>query len=61
MGVNRRNLKIMNFEHALHPGLGLEINNCEFGVRKIVPIAMSCSINADNFGSKIKTILAREL
>jgi hypothetical protein len=26
-GVNRRNLKIINFEHALHPGLGLEINN----------------------------------
>jgi hypothetical protein len=51
----------MNFEHTLHLGLGLEINNREFGVRKIVPIAMSCSINADNFGSKLKTILAREL
>jgi hypothetical protein len=51
VGVNRRNLKIINFEHALHPGLGLEINNCEFGVRKIVLLAMSCSINADNFGS----------
>jgi hypothetical protein len=24
--MNRRNLKIMNFEHALHLGLGLEIN-----------------------------------
>jgi hypothetical protein len=55
-GVNRRNLKIMNFEHALHPGLGLEINNREFGVRKIVSLAMSCSINADNFGSQLKTI-----
>jgi hypothetical protein len=47
--VNRRNLKIINFEHALHPGLGLEINNSEFGVWKIVPLTMSCSINADNF------------
>jgi hypothetical protein len=43
--VNRRNLKIINFEHALHPGLGLEVNNSEFGVRKIVLLAMSCSIN----------------
>jgi hypothetical protein len=42
-------MKIINFEHALHPGLGLGINNCEFGVRKIVPLAMSCSINANNF------------
>jgi hypothetical protein len=50
-GVNRRNLKILNFEHALHPGLGLEINNSEFGVRKIVLLAMSCSINVDNFGA----------
>jgi hypothetical protein len=50
-GVNRRNLKIINFEHTLHPGLGLEINNSEFGVWKIVLLAMSCSINADNFGS----------
>jgi hypothetical protein len=52
--VNRRNLKIMNFEHALCLGLGLAINNIEFGVRKIVLLAMSCSINADNFGSKLK-------
>jgi hypothetical protein len=50
-GVNRRNLKIINFEHTLHPGLGLQINNNEYGVRKIVLIAMSCPINADNFGS----------
>jgi hypothetical protein len=35
-----RNLKIINFEHTLHQGLGLEINNSEFGVRKIVPLAM---------------------
>ena len=49
-GVNRRNLKIINFEHALHPGLGLEINNSEFEVRKIV-LAMSCLSNADNFES----------
>jgi hypothetical protein len=55
-GVNRRNLKIINFEHALHPGLGLEINNSGFEVRKIFLLAMSCSINVDNFGSKLKTI-----
>jgi hypothetical protein len=47
-------LKIINFEHALLPGLGLEINNVEFGVWKIVLLAMSCSINLDNFGSKLK-------
>ena len=55
-GVNRRNLKIINFEHALHPGLGLEINNSELRVQKIVILAMSCSINADNFGSQLKSI-----
>jgi hypothetical protein len=54
--VNRRNLKIINSEHVVHPGLGLEINNSEFEVRKIVPLAMSCSINADNFGSQLKPI-----
>jgi hypothetical protein len=52
--VNRRNLKIINFEHALHSALGLEINRIEFKVRKKVLLAMSCSINADNFGSKLK-------
>jgi hypothetical protein len=36
-GVNRQNLKIINFEHTLYPGLGLEINNNELGVWKIVP------------------------
>ena len=55
-GVNRQNLKIINIEHALHSGLGLEINNSEFGVWKIVLLAMSCSINLDNFGSKLKTM-----
>jgi hypothetical protein len=54
--VNRRNLKIINFEDTLHPGLGLEIINLEFGVWNIVALAMSCSINADNFGSKLKTM-----
>jgi hypothetical protein len=54
--VNRRNLEIINFEHALHSGLGLEINNSEYEVRKIILLAMSCSINADNFGSKLKTM-----
>jgi hypothetical protein len=50
-GVNRQNLKIINFEHTLRSGLGLEINNIEFEVWKIVLLAMSCSVNADNFGS----------
>jgi hypothetical protein len=54
--VNRGNLKIINFEHTLYPGLELEINKCEFGVQKIVLLAMSCSINADNFGSHLKPI-----
>jgi hypothetical protein len=31
-GVNRRNLKIINLEHTLHLGLGLEMNTSEFGV-----------------------------
>jgi hypothetical protein len=29
-------------------------------VQKIVPLAMSCSINADNFGSKLKMMRARD-
>jgi hypothetical protein len=37
--VNRQNLKSINFEHTLHPVLGLEINNSKFGVRKIVLLA----------------------
>jgi hypothetical protein len=41
-GVNRRNLKIVNFEHELHLGLGLEISNNKIGVRKKVLLAMSC-------------------
>jgi hypothetical protein len=51
-----RNLKIINFEHALCPGLGLEINSIELRVRKIVLLAMICSINVDNFRSKLKTM-----
>jgi hypothetical protein len=50
-GVNMRNLKIINFDHALHPRLGLGINDIKFRVRKIVLLAMSCSINTDNFWS----------
>jgi hypothetical protein len=46
-----RNLKIINFEHELYPRLGLEISYNEFRVQKRVLLAMSCSINADNFGS----------
>jgi hypothetical protein len=49
--VNRRNLKIINFEHELHLGLGLEISNNEIRVQERDLIAMSCSINADDFGS----------
>jgi hypothetical protein len=55
-GVNRRNLKIIYFLHALRTGLGLEIINIEFGEQKIVLLAMSCSINADKFGSKLKSM-----
>jgi hypothetical protein len=51
-GVNRRNLKIINFECALCPRLVLE----KFRVWKIVFLAMSFSINADNFGRKLKSI-----
>jgi hypothetical protein len=50
-GVNRKNLKIINVEHELHPGLGLEISNNEIGVWKRVLLAMSFSINVDDFGS----------
>jgi hypothetical protein len=55
-GVNRRNLKIINIEHTFHPVLGLEINYLESRVPKIVPLAMSCLISVDNFGSKLKII-----
>jgi hypothetical protein len=54
--MNRQNLKIINFEHKLHRELGLEISNDEIVVRKIVLLAMSCSIKADNFGSKLKRL-----
>jgi hypothetical protein len=50
-GVNSRNLKFMNFEHKLHPGLGLETSNNKIGVRRRVLLAKSCSIDADDFGS----------
>jgi hypothetical protein len=43
--------KIINFEQELYPRLGLEISNNEFRVRKRVFLAMSCSIDADDFGS----------
>jgi hypothetical protein len=33
-GVNRQNLKIINFEHALHQGLGLETNNMNTKCRR---------------------------
>ena len=60
-GMNRPNLKFINFEHTLHSRLGLEINNIEFEEWEIVLLALSCSINADNFGIKLKSMWAREL
>jgi hypothetical protein len=49
-GVNMRNLKITNFEHKLLPRLGLEQvlikSECELEVL----LAITCSINANNFG-----------
>jgi hypothetical protein len=59
MGVNRRNPKIINFKHELHPGLGLEISNNEIGVWKRVLLAISFLINADDFGSKLKMIVSK--
>jgi hypothetical protein len=50
-GVNRQNLKIINFERELHPVLELEMSNIKIRARKRVILAMSCSINVDNFGS----------
>ena len=49
--MSRRNLKIIDFEHELHPGLGLEMSNNEIGVLKSDFLAISCSINADKFES----------
>jgi hypothetical protein len=57
--VNRRNLKIINFGHELYPGLGLEMSNNEIGVWRRVLLAISCSINADNFGNKLKKIISK--
>jgi hypothetical protein len=51
-GVNRRNLKFKNFEHTLI--LEVRVRN-ESRVRKIVPLAMSCSINVNNLGSELKS------
>jgi hypothetical protein len=39
---------------------GVWVRN-KFGVWKIVSLAMSFSINADNLGSKLKSISAKEL
>jgi hypothetical protein len=51
VGVNRRNLKIINFEHELHLGLGLEISDNEIRVRKRVLLATSCSIKRMTLGA----------
>jgi hypothetical protein len=58
-GVNRRNLKFINFEHELQPGLGLEISNNKIGVRKRVLLAMSCSINADELWELTQKIVSK--
>ena len=41
--------------------LGLEINNYEFGVRKIVLLAMSYSIKTDNLGANSNNVSKRTL
>jgi hypothetical protein len=43
-GVNRRNLKFINFKHTLRSGLALELNSSQ----KNVSLAKSCSKNADD-------------
>jgi hypothetical protein len=43
-GVNRRNLKFINFKHTLGSGLALELNSSQ----KNVSLAKSCSKNADD-------------
>jgi hypothetical protein len=52
-------MKIINFKHELRSGLGLEISNNEIRVWKRVLLAMGCSINADNFVSKLKKIVSK--
>jgi hypothetical protein len=42
---------IINFEHELHTGLGLQINDNKIRVRKRVVLVMSCSNSADDFGN----------
>jgi hypothetical protein len=55
-GVNRRNLKIINFKHELHPGLGLEISNNKFEVQKRVLLTMSCSIDVNALRANSKRL-----
>jgi hypothetical protein len=43
-GVNRRNLKFINFKHTLRLGLALELNSSQ----KNVSLAKSCSRNEDD-------------
>jgi hypothetical protein len=43
-GVNRRNLKFINFKKTLGSGLALELNSSQ----KNVSLAKSCSKNADD-------------
>jgi hypothetical protein len=44
-GVNRRTLKIINFAHKLHPGVSIRTSINEIGVRMMVLLATSYSIN----------------
>jgi hypothetical protein len=57
-GVNRRNLKFINFKHAIRLGLALELN-------RSAEDCFSCyellKFDVYNFGSKLKSILARKL
>jgi hypothetical protein len=41
--ITKTSLRALD-DSQLHQGLGLEINNSEFGVQKIILLAMSCSI-----------------
>jgi hypothetical protein len=49
MGMNRRNLKIINLEHELHPEVNVKTSDSEIGVQKDVLLATSFLIISDNF------------
>jgi hypothetical protein len=49
----------MNFEHEFYPRLGLEMSNNEIEVQKRVLLAMSYSIDEDDFRSKLRKIVSK--